>query len=642
VIILVFLFVDKSHLGKSIVDKLQLSSFNSMVYEPVFDSEATHNSNIKMIDKALVKENVLLANAKEVKRVGSGVIGTDDSEDVVINPILGDVSKLESSIKMKGGIWPVFMQTKLPPLYYFYAGQKRCYLGCSAIFFPEGIHWHFIGITLLRIHPGVIENFVYYTALNNPIISCMFCIKYAQVSRNGRRIIYLISNCFTFFVQAFTGSIFNLYGDQMILSNAFDVLVVSPLVSQIEDVILFLYQMRNTDVNGRGFVVRCLHQLRSLILLMMVLVALSSILFSSLFAYNSDNLAILRSFFLYVQLPAFIYQVAVTMLRFVSTYHFLIYVRWSGRSVTLINIGEYYIESLFRRHAIEGKDYITQEYSLFFRSLVCNYVIEKKYADEKGLKKVALSPVTNDNYETEEDVENASRYSTIYCGKDVISYSKRYNIETVVNTIAEDIKLASNNDDELTSIKIGDEDATSDIAMVEIYKDNNVDEALTDQSDRVERESSNLSDEVIAPLSSHSKFMHELRGSARFMEQREQSEMSNVNPMHSLAKLFPANEETDVEYASYRGSVTEGYAMSYEEWFATKRGEKFEGKRKSFVKVLHQWEELESRAVTSGSISLSSKSVAEKIMENTKRTKSKILTSKKSSMYMPNPSPGPS
>ncbi len=600
-----------------------------MVYEPVYDHETNFRSNIKMIDKAFLKENLLLANVTHLKRAGS-VMTESDIQDAVVNPIQGDLTRLESAKQMKGGIWPVFSQTKLSPLYYYYVGQKRCYLGCSPILLPHGIDWNFFGCSILRIHPGVVENFLYYSFINNPILSCMFCIKYAQVSRNGRRIVYVISNCLTFFIQAFTGSLFDLYGDAIILSNAFDVLVVSPLVSQIEEVVLYIYLLRNIDVTGRR-VMQCLQQLRAVILSVMFLLALLSILLSSLFAYNNDNLAILKGFFLYVQVPSFIYQIVVTMLRFVSTYHFLIYVRMFGRSLTLVNVGEYYIENLLRIRALEGKDYITQEYNIFFKTMVCNYVVDKKYADLNGLQKLTLTPMADTTYETEEDVENASRYSNIYFDKNIISYNKKYSINTVVNTIAEDIKLElNNNDGDLDSIRVdgGDCDASSNIAMVEIYKNNDSDDVLntTDQSEEVNVESDSDKPSDVASLSHHSKFLNELRGSTRFIMQKEESGATNVNPMHSLNKLFPSyNDEAGNEYASYRESLSEGNSMSYEEWFASKRGQKVEGNRKSFVKVLNKWEELESRAGGS------TKSVAEKIMENTKRTKSSILSSKKSS-----------
>ena len=627
---MIFLFVDKSQICKSFVDKLQLSSYNSKVYEPVYDDETDFHSNIKMIDKAFFKENSLLASVKQLKHSGSVIIESGSQDDVV-NPIQGNVGKLESTKEMKGGIWPVFSQTKLSSMYYYYVGQKRCYLGCSPILFPNGINWNFAGFAILSIHPGVLENFLYYSFVNNPILSCMFCIKYALVSRNGRRIVYIISNCLTFFIQAFTTSIFNFYGDSIILSNAFDVLVVSPLVTQIEEVVLFVYLLRNIGVNGRS-IIRYLQLLRPIILSAMFLLSLVSILFSSLFAYNSNNLAILKSFFLYVQLPSFVYQIIVTMLRFVSTYHFLIYIRIFGRSLTLLNIGEYYIEKLLRIRALEGKDYITQEYNIFFNMMVCNYVIDKKYADLYGLQKLTLAPTVDAKYETEADVESASRYSIIYNDKNIISYNRKYSINAVVNTIAEDIKLELNNDDVFDSTKVdgGDYDATSNIAMEEIYKNNDSDDLNSvDRNDEVNIEADSDKPNDMALSSNHSKFLNELRGSAHFMRRSVESgatinpAQTNINPMHSLKELFPScDEETGNEQATYRDSTSRN-SMSYDEWFATKRGQKIDSKRKSFVKVLSKWEALGSRGSTI--------SVAEKIMESTKRTKSSILLSKRSS-----------
>ncbi len=566
---MVLVLLDKSQLGKSFITNLEHSSLKSLVHEPVYLEVRPVTSNIKAFNKIIAKENLLVTKFKELSASLSPI-------STVNNPLLlsGNTGSMK---KLAGGIWPVYSQTKLPQLYYFYISQKRSYLGCDAIFFPKGICWSVCGVTLFQISPGIVENFLLFFVNVDPMLSCLYTLKYSYVSRNGRRIVYIVSNCVIFFIQAFAGSLFNLYGYSLILSNAFDVLVVSPLVSYIEDLVLIVYLSRNEDSASEKFSIQYwLRQCRPVILTLLVMVSFLSIFIASLFACHSNNSTVIINFILYVQLPAFLYHLITTMLRFVSTFHFLVYVRMHQKSVTLLNIGDYYIEDLVRRHAVEGKDYITMEWSAMGGCIVCNYVIDKKYADLKGLQKTTLEPESK-VYEIE-DVENAFRFSNIY---DVsrISYANKHNLDNVVNDFAISMKYQENSADDMKR-ESGDDHPTtftfcdSTVEMIDYYE---------------KKQNANQ----VQGTSHHALFLSELNGSKSFKKRFELAS-ATLNPMLTIA------DENDVvreqlsekhdEEAMYRTSTSEELNIT------SNKVEKLlaDGKRKSFVNVFKTWEELEA------------------------------------------------
>ena len=572
---MILIIIDKAQLGKSVIAKLEYSSLKSLVHEPIYHEVRPVSSNIKAISKILSMENALITTFK-------GMSASQSPISIVDNPLLASRNS-GLSRKLAFGIWPVYAEAKLPELYYFYMSQKRTYLGCDAIFFPKGISIGAFGMTLLQINPSVVENFVLYFVNSDPVFSCLYTLKYSYVSRNGRRIVYIVSNCVIFFIQAFTGSIFNLYDYGLLLSNAFDVCVVSPLVSQIEELVLLVYLLRNRADDSSNYSINyCLRLFRPVILTLLVLVSLMSIFIASLFAYNSDNLMIIISFIVYVQVPAFVYHLVKTMLCYVSTFHFSVYVQVCSKHVPLLNIGQYYVEALIRRHAIEGKDYITMEWSIAGGCLVCNYVVDKKYADMKGLQKVTLAGECK--VYSDEDIESAFALSNIY-GSSRVSYADRHNLDNIVNSIAESMKCEENSVDMKRESEDGivaraSDTGDSSIELVDFYR--------SDQNTK-----------KVDSTSHHALFMKELSESASF-KQRFQLASSTLSPMHTITDENERMAEQLPKYndeSSYRTSTSENLVLS------TKKADKLlaEGKRKSFVNVFKTWELMESTSPTAGS-----------------------------------------
>ena len=589
--------LDKSQLGKSYVTKLEQSSLKSLVHEPIYLEVRPVTSNIKAFNKIITKENLLITKFKEVSASLSPISAVSDPTLVT--------DSTRSSKKLTGGIWPVYSQAKLPPLYYFFMSQKRSYLGCDAIFFPKGICLSICGITLFQINPGIAENFLLFFVNVDPMLSCLYTLKYSDVSRNGRRIVYIVSNCVIFFVQAFTGSFFNLYGYSLILTNAFDVLVVSPLVSYIEELVLIVYLSRRENNESEKYSIRyCLRQCRPIILTLLVMVSFVSIFIASLFACDTSNLMIIIYFILYVQLPAFIYHLITTMLRFVSTFHFLVYAQMCKKSVTLLNVGDYYIEALVRRHAVEGRDYVTMEWSALGGCIVFNYVVDKKYADLKGYQKTSLE-LDSKVYDIE-DVENASRFSNIY-GVARISYSNKHNLDDVVGDCEISMKYQGNNADDM---KRESGDGNAAFITTRDHDDNE-----KNQNVRAAQGASN-----------HTLFMRELFANRAFKERSERANVT-LNPMLlTTGENELANEQLSQKHdeeSNYRISMSETLNLN------CNKADKLlaDGKRKSFVNVFKAWEEL-GAAKSSGAPTVSSASNTMSLFKHINKPNSLILKKK--------------
>ena len=261
-----------------------------------------------------------------------------------------------------------------------------------------------------------------------------------------------------------------------------------------------------------------------------------------------------------------------------------------------------------RRHAVEGRDYVTMEWRALCGLVVCNYVIDKKYADLKGLQKITLENEAK-VYETD-DEEAGFRFSNIFDASRV-SYSGKHNIDKVVNEIAEDMKR-ENSGGMKGELREGITDTELAVEMVEYYSRKEKPEEVTGSS-------------------KHAQFMKELTESNSF-KHRLQLSASTLNPM--LAK---EDSESVVEQVTGAAEVSDEFCASEELVLASRKADKLlaDGKRKSFVNVFKTWEvreQLEANHTTPAAASTGNVSSASNTMSlfgNVNKAKNLLLKSVK-------------
>ena len=386
-IFFVLCMLDYFHLMKGALHRLLETAFASNLYKK-FLLQSTNGlaalSSLYELDEAIKK---LLRDPEQTEESSRSI--DDESLDMG-----SDLRKIEATSSKRSVLQFLSTPKKLTfnRAYHKYLQQGRTYLGCDkSIFFPNGLHFTLWSRTMLRLEPGLVEDFVLHVCTNHSLISCFMAPSGSDYSRSGRRWVYMAQNITAFFIAAFTSSLFNFCGLGVLFSNAFDVLVISPVSLKLGDLTKYLYTLKyRDDVIGSGapstrgvLIAQILVYFSRYIVFFMIICGLVLLFLSALFTFSTNRDGIITQFLWQVLLVAVLYELIVSCLLFVSRYYYSISLTFFGYDINLLQIGIRYLELIVKNDLQINRDYVVirQIYGWF----QVNYVVSKQYAVMKGL-----------------------------------------------------------------------------------------------------------------------------------------------------------------------------------------------------------------------------------------------------------------
>ncbi len=352
-IYVVLFAVDKSEVFLKLANNLASSSFQSQVHLHCTAADAPAGASIKRMAKLhKLDKYILEMDAQEgASRVNTG----------------GDSHSGAASLKL----------ISYSLAYHHYLQQKRTLLSCAPVIYPQGLRIGFLGCTLMHFEPGLYEDFILHLFNNNQLLGCMLGLRGSFYSRNGRKLVYLTQNTISFFISAFTGSLFNYYGLGYLLNNVFDVLVISPTSVFAGDLVRYIYTIR---YNNDGSVLHSLSHMpfyNRIIAALLFIASMMLMFMAALFTYNNNKIGILQQYVLQVLLVSILVDVASSVLVFVSNYHLNV----SVCNVSVLNVGLRFLEKIIRYNLQENRDY----YVVKSGTWLCNvdYVVSAEFARKK-------------------------------------------------------------------------------------------------------------------------------------------------------------------------------------------------------------------------------------------------------------------
>ena len=410
--------------------KLQVSSFHSNVHNVAEHEWREMNSSIKRLAK-LCKHSKELFEAENNWRasttrkefepanilddvfreeadsdLGLGQLSHDNrvrsSRFSGLHQSLGDFLRRISSHRGK---------MSFTPAYFRYLHNKRTLLMADPYLYPHGIESR-VCCTDVMIPMGIIEDYILFMCNNHQIFSCIFGINDSSDSRSSRRLIYCTQNIISFFISAFTGSIFNYFEFGVIVSQVFDTLVISPISLAVADFIRYLYKLQ-IIFNAEGTENNTLI-IKFLIKVLIVFIFLGSfvlLFLAALFTYNQNKSGIIYQYFTQVQIVCFFYEIILSTMLFVPHYHYNLSVHIPRvLNLTLVNIGQLYLEKIMKNNS---NDYMCFRSSILGGLFVANYVVSRDYAFKNGwITAEKLSPPSPAIEEVTVDTPKITRMST--------------------------------------------------------------------------------------------------------------------------------------------------------------------------------------------------------------------------------------
>ncbi len=392
VLFVLLVLIDKSKIAKKRVKELEMSAFESAVYDssnqhPVTETETKAEAICSRMNQ-LIEENARFRNT-----------------------LSGSMSDRKLQRLQNKGV-------KYTPYFYNYLFHQRCFLGCKPMYYPNGMPLH-LGFTTILLPPGLLEDFVLFLCNHNTFFNCLFTIKGGKISRSGNRFIYILSNCIAFFLNCISGSVLNYLEISIYGTIAFDIIVISPSTLIVSNIVEQLYscpiaeseafQSRYPTLGNK------LRYIGRFMILPFMVASFALLILSAIFSKGADSVNIIGMFILQVQMQAFVLEMILTIMLFVPNYHWKFSVYTPLGDIELIEIGRRYMESILLQGLQEGKDYIS--YSQLYLSVFrLEYCYSYEDALRKGLISLPSQTVTDDSFEMsmfyDGDVENGENKKT--------------------------------------------------------------------------------------------------------------------------------------------------------------------------------------------------------------------------------------
>ena len=419
VLFVILLLIDKSNIGKKRVKVLELSAFESDVYnmssrQPVAETEEG-------------KVEVKCSRMHELIQSG-----TDLRDLLHVQQSSENVSDRKLQRLEKKGI-------KYTTYFYHYLFRERTLLGCKPIYYPEGMRIN-LGFTTVVLPQGLVEDFVLFTCNHNTFFNCLFTIKGGKISRSGNRFIYILSNCIAFFLNCISGSVLNYLEISVYGTIAFDIIVITPSTLIVSNIIEQLYscpiaesEMFRARYPLVGDKIRYFGRF---MILPFIVASFTLLILSALFSKGENSIYIIGMFIVQVQLQAFVLEMIISIMLFVPHYHWKFSIYTPIGDFELIEIGKRYVESILLQGLVEGKDYISSS-KLYLWLFRLEYCYSYDDALKKGLISLPSHDVVNDDFEMsmfyESDVENGDTKKS--AAKKRLLRNSLYKTTTAVDTV---------------------------------------------------------------------------------------------------------------------------------------------------------------------------------------------------------------
>ncbi len=337
----------------------------------------------------------LYALDEDIKKLLKASEQQPESSEIEVIDMDSDLRKMETVSSKRSVLHLLKSSKKLTfnRAYHKYLQQSRAYLGCDkTILFPNGLHFTLWSCKILRLEPGLVEDFVLHVCANHSFISCFMAPSGSDYSRSGRRLVYMMQNITAFFISAFTSSLFNFCGLGVLFSNAFDVLVISPVSLKLGDFTKYLYTLKysvdviRSDAPSGAWgvlIAQSLVYFSRFIVFFMIVCGLVLLFLSALFTFSTNRDGIITQFLWQVLLVAVLYELIVSCLLFVSSYYYSLSLVCLGYDISLLQIGTRYLEYLVKNDLQINRDYVViHRLHGWFQ---VHYVVSKQYAVMKGL-----------------------------------------------------------------------------------------------------------------------------------------------------------------------------------------------------------------------------------------------------------------
>ena len=406
-IFFVLIIIDRCNIWDKTRTALYDSSFDSGVHLPSFSTtKSTQEDEISMPeqdpDKAKVKRLSKLMRcdkhiADEEMRSQNDFADKDITDDVVSDSKVFSLQKQKSLVKQKSQRLSessalrnsTFMSSITNRLnkvvsysksYHKYLQQERTLLNCAPIIYPEGFKLSIPMLYTIQLPPGMYEDFVIHLCNNHTLIGSFWACKGSFYSRNGRRYVFTVQNCLSFFLTSFSNCSLNLYGLGDLFTNMADVLIISPVSLFTGEMVRYLYVLQYLDHTPDSLAEKLASfPILPRLMVMLFFVGGMGLLFlSSMFTYSANSTGIITQYVTQILLVTFIYEIVVMIMKFVSHYHLNV----SLSNVSVINIGIRYLEIILRHGLKENIDYFVVIKT--FVTVRIEYVVDIKYAVRKG------------------------------------------------------------------------------------------------------------------------------------------------------------------------------------------------------------------------------------------------------------------
>ncbi len=398
------IIIDRCNIWDKTRTALYDSSFDSGIHLPSFSTtKSRHEEEIPRPeqdpDKARVKRLSKLMRcdkhiADEEMRSQDDLADKDITDGVVSDSKVFSLQKQRSLVKQKSQRLSEsgnasFMSSITNRLnkvvsysksYHKYLQQERTLLNCAPIIYPEGFKLSIPMLFTIQLPPGMYEDFVIHLCNNHTLIGSFWACKGSFYSRNGRRYVFTVQNCLSFFLTSFSNCSLNLYGLGDLFTNMADVLIISPVSLSAGEMVRYLYVLQHLDHTPDSLAEKLASfPILPRLMVMLLFVGGMALLFlSSMFTYSANSTGIITQYVTQILLVTFVYEIVVMMMKFVSHYHLNV----SLFNVSVINIGIRYLEIILRHGLKENIDYFVNIKT--FGTLRIEYVVDINYAVKKG------------------------------------------------------------------------------------------------------------------------------------------------------------------------------------------------------------------------------------------------------------------
>ncbi len=426
---LLLTLIDCSKVGKSLVKKLHDSAFASGTFTPTVSGDEAHS---RVTASALL--SVLLRDSK-----AKMVFNKLNKKDYEISKLMEDERRLQSLLaeRERGKYKP--SSKAYSAGFYAYIDQRRTYLGCQPLLYPDGQisgcgkSW--------KLQESLMEDLVVYLCNNHSVLNCIYSCDGAPVDRTGNRLIYMTQNCVAFFLSAVSGSVFNYIGVSERVNIFFDILVTTPATIAMAKVMKVLYVCPlgfSVEYQASNPLVVTIVRWLGKLVMLPILVAIGGLLvLSAIFSRGHDTVIIIVYFFLQVQLYGFFLELLFSGLMFLSTVYMRVTIDLSVRSILLLEVGRRYAEMIHRKGLlVEGKDYHYR-----CKYICCLLRIEYIYTFDDAVKKGYVRETDRAQGDMEMQTTSALHRSTV--GDDTGNDTSSPNIYIRPSTVYEADELTT-------------------------------------------------------------------------------------------------------------------------------------------------------------------------------------------------------